>query len=282
MLLKFSLNTNNLRKFGLNTAHNYLKCCVRNSSSTTGIKRFYKNVTISDADGNGYEINLDQRKLRTPHGTILKVPNEALAIAVANEWIMQKEYIKRHTQHITKLCNTAIENPTQRTPETMITGMLDYLETDTLLFQMTEPDSLWQLQKNEWNPIIQWICNRYNVHLTTTTGINMPTIPSETYSIFRQYLSSYDTWSLYGYAEAVESIKSFILATAVMDKHLEVEKAIALARLEVEFQVEKWGNVEWYHDIELMDLRARLASSALFVHLTSTDRSVKYKKLEIS
>ena len=48
----------------------------------------------------GFEINLDKSKLKTPLGTLFKVPNEALALAVANEWQSQNEHIKRHTMHL--------------------------------------------------------------------------------------------------------------------------------------------------------------------------------------
>ena len=50
--------------------------------------------------GGGYEINLDHRKLKTPQGTTFKVPNEALAMAVSQEWSAQKENIKRHKMHM--------------------------------------------------------------------------------------------------------------------------------------------------------------------------------------
>jgi len=36
---------------------------------------------------------------------------------------------------------------------------------------------------------------------------------------------------------AVETLKSFILAMALIDNHLNVEKAVSLSRLELEFQV---------------------------------------------
>ena len=53
--------------------------------------------------GGGYEINLDHRKLRTPQGSMFKVPNEALAMAVSQEWSAQKETIKRHNMHMVGL-----------------------------------------------------------------------------------------------------------------------------------------------------------------------------------
>ena len=47
-----------------------------------------------------FEINLDQRKLRTPGGNLFKVPHEALAMAVATEWNTQENVVKRHTMHL--------------------------------------------------------------------------------------------------------------------------------------------------------------------------------------
>ena len=49
-----------------------------------------------------FEINLDQRKLRTPGGNLFRVPHEALAMAVATEWNAQEQIIKRHTMHLVR------------------------------------------------------------------------------------------------------------------------------------------------------------------------------------
>ena len=51
------------------------------------------------------------------------------------------------------------------------------------------------------------------------------------------YMMQYDLTNIVGYWQAVETVKSFIIATALLDRHLEVEKAVALSRLEQEFQV---------------------------------------------
>lgn len=48
----------------------------------------------------GYEVNLDKHKLKTPLGKLFKVPTEALALAVATEWNAQQSVIKRHTMSL--------------------------------------------------------------------------------------------------------------------------------------------------------------------------------------
>jgi chaperone required for assembly of F1-ATPase len=52
------------------------------------------------SSGGTFEVNLDKRKLKTPNGKIFRVPNEALALAVAGEWNAQDKIIKRHNMHL--------------------------------------------------------------------------------------------------------------------------------------------------------------------------------------
>ena len=47
-----------------------------------------------------YEINLDKRKLKTPLGNLMLLPNEALAVAVATEWDSQRDVIQQQNMHI--------------------------------------------------------------------------------------------------------------------------------------------------------------------------------------
>lgn len=69
------------------------------------LKKFYKTAHITQAAGRAgyYEINLDTRKLKTPIGSVLQVPGEGLALAVAAEWNSQKELIQRSSMHIVSI-----------------------------------------------------------------------------------------------------------------------------------------------------------------------------------
>lgn len=48
----------------------------------------------------GFEINLDKHKLKTPNGSLFKVPTEALALGVAAEWNAQTDVIQKSTMHL--------------------------------------------------------------------------------------------------------------------------------------------------------------------------------------
>ncbi|XP_029540937.1 ATP synthase mitochondrial F1 complex assembly factor 2-like isoform X2 [Oncorhynchus nerka] len=234
---------------------------VKSYSIITERKKFYEDVSISHGEGGMFEINLDRRKLKTPGGKLFTAPNEALAIAVANEWDTQKDILKFYSMHMTTLCNTALDNPTFRSKDQMITAALKYLETDTICYRVEEPPSLVELQNNEWDPVLNWIEDRYNVVIGSSTSILGPEIPQATMDTFRQHLGSYNFWSL-------------------TDKHITVEQAVLLSRLEEEFQIGHWGNVEWAHDVDLYELRSRTAAGALFVHFSSESSTVKRKLMQ--
>lgn len=63
-------------------------------------KRFYRNVNVINGEDNSFEITLDNKKVKTPRGNVLKVPNESLAFAVASEWNSQKDVIQRSSMHL--------------------------------------------------------------------------------------------------------------------------------------------------------------------------------------
>ena len=86
----------------------------------------------------------------------------------------------------------------------------------------------------------------------------------------RKHLLSHDFESVQGIAFGVDAAKSLILVMAVVERRLTVEEAVRLSRLELEVQTERWGNVEWAHDLELHDTTARLAAATLFVHLSGS------------
>ncbi|KAJ0044254.1 hypothetical protein NL108_003950, partial [Boleophthalmus pectinirostris] len=136
----------------------------------------------------------------------------------------------------TTLCNTALDNPTQRDEDQMIKAALKYLETDTVCYRVEEPYGLVDLQINEWDPVLHWIENRYNVTIGSSPSILGPEIPEATKDTFRQQLKSYNFWSLTGLEYVITQLKSVVLALAMIDRHLSVEKAVLLSRLEEEFQ----------------------------------------------
>ncbi|XP_050032628.1 ATP synthase mitochondrial F1 complex assembly factor 2 [Dermacentor andersoni] len=239
-------------------------------------KRFYKEVSIVRS-GDQFEVCLDQRKLKTPLGKLLLVPNEALAVAVATEWDCQQTEINPNEMHLTGLCNTVVDNPSKKTKEDTASDILEFLESDTLCYRMQEPDELVTLQKEKWDPLLRWYEERFNVKLEAKSDLAVSTLPQEVCDVAFKHLMSYSLWGLTGIQYGAESLKSLILFQAALAQHLSVEQAVMLGRLESEFQTSRWGRVEWAHDLDREQVLSRVAAAVLFVQLTSESSSIVSK-----
>jgi len=272
------LTVNTLRRclIRFKPATSFSKLVSRKFHNDREIKKFYRQATIATADG-WYEINLDKKKLRTPHGNIFRVPSEPLALAIATEWNSQETMVNRHSMHLTSLCNTALENPYYKTREQLTNTIIHFLETDTICYRQKEEEDLADLEREKWDPILQWAADRYGIEITPTWSIQPPVVTDASKEIIRRHLLSYSDWALFGYSYAVDTIKSLMIIMALIDKHINVETAVDLARLEQIYQTNRWGTVEWAHDIEMYDVRGRLSAASLFVHWCSENSSIKQK-----
>lgn len=198
---------------------------------------------------------------------------------MANEWRCQKETIKTHEMHLTNLTSTALDNPLNLTNKEIADEALEFLKSDTLCFRLREPADLFELQTRRWNPIIQWLRDRYHCDVPLTDDVFLPPIPEATLTTLHRHLLSYNDWSLFGILSLAECLKSLILTLSLIDRHISVEQAVSLSRLELEYQTRIWGNVEWAHTIELMMTQAKVSAAVLFV-ITNSETSSKVSKLK--
>lgn len=206
--------------------------------------------------------------------------SEALANAVANEWLAQKDTIMLSQMHINALCNTCIDNPGRTDKEKLVNSILGFLSTDTILFYSEKPDSLLSLQRQKWSPVIVWFNQRYGVSIEPTLDIVAPPVSERDKKVLEKHLLSYGYNALQGLSFGVDALKSLILSLAVVDRHLTVAEAVAITRLELQFQTAHWGTVEWAHDLELHDTTARLAAANLFIHFSSSVITTKTKNFQ--
>ncbi|KAG8828575.1 ATP synthase complex assembly protein atp12 [Serendipita sp. 399] len=65
-----------------------------------------------------------------------------------------------------------------------------------------------------------------------------------------------------GFERAVLTSKSAIIALALVLRKLTVEEAAQAAHVEVNSQIERWGEVEDSHDVDYQDVRRQLGSVA--------------------
>ncbi|KAG5889014.1 hypothetical protein JTB14_033943 [Gonioctena quinquepunctata] len=241
-------------------------------------KRFYKNTSILRSEGK-FEVTLDQRKLKTPMGNVFAVESEPLALAVATEWHSQKDKILQTKMHLTTLCNTVIDNPNHLSKHDIVNYIVNYLDTDTVLFQANEDEELFKFQVNQWDPIIDWFNERFNTHLKKSIRMDIPPVSDQDKILLTKHLMSYNFASVNGFVYAVDTLKSAILTLACTERFITPEKAVLLSRLEEEYQTGHWGRVEWAHDLSQQILQARLSSAVMFIYFNSQSDKIQSKTI---
>ncbi len=157
---------------------------------------------------------------------------------MAHEWQTQEDKIILSQMHLTGLCNRSIDNPTKVSKYELVDSTLGFLDTDTILFFSDEPPGLIKKQKEEWQPIIEWFCNRHQVEIEPSTSIAPPKFSPKTREAIRRHMLSYSLESVHGISFGADALKSVLLMFAVVDKRLTVKEAVSLARLETNFQVQ--------------------------------------------
>ena len=83
----------------------------------------------------------------------------------------------------------------------------------------------------------------------------------------RRVLAGVDDWRLAALDSLTATGRSLVIGLAVAMRHLGPEEALALMRLEEQFQADHWGSVDGGHDVDEADMRARVAGAISFLHL---------------
>ena len=266
------------------------------------------NLNLSPGDGKGYVIKLDGRPLKTPDGRLLTCQSKMVSVLIASEWqnypfpsqpksnvsnnsetSSPKDSVKVPKRNgtggfpVTAMVARSIDafhidtttdqeqDPAapQRTPrEIMISGLMKYLDTDTITQFQNHPETLHQLQQEKWTPLLQWTSERFNVELKPSYAHEPDSLfntqqPDETRQTLEKHVTtSYDNLTLVGFEKAVMYSKSFLIALALFERRLDVKGAVEAARVEYLAQSAAWGRVEDVHDVDEADLERHLGCAA--------------------
>lgn len=206
-------------------------------------KRFYKDVSVEPAEGGGWQILLDGRSIKTPGRALLRLPTEALAQELAEEWAEQKTYIDLLNMHLTRLANVAIDRVPELREE-MAEEVVRYCETDLLCHMAEEPFELAALQDARWSPVRDWAAETLGVILMTTEGIIATPQPGASLQAARDYALSLDDFRLTALVYGCGLYGSALLAMAATEGALTAESAFHLSRIDEEWQMQRWGEDE--------------------------------------
>ncbi|WP_199260165.1 ATP12 family chaperone protein [Paracoccus binzhouensis] len=202
-------------------------------------RRFWTTASARRA-GDGWEVVLDERPLRTPGKSPLILPTEALATAIAAEWDAQQQVIDPNRMPLTRAANSAIEKVVPQCAE--VARMLgDYGGTDLLSYRADAPEALVRAQAEGWDPLIDWAATELRAPLRITHGvIPVPQDPAVLLKLHAE-IAALDPFGLTALHDLVTLPGSLILGLAVIRGRIDAETAHALSRIDEEFQAERWG-----------------------------------------
>ncbi len=228
-------------------------------------KRFWDKVSV--VEDQGYQIQLDERRLKTPNKTDFILPSKALAQGIAQEWESVEGDIDPMQMPLTKMANTAIDRIPQTRADVQ-NHILEYLENDLLIFRTPEPEALYERQKI-WDEWVEW-AKAYGIELVPTTALLSAHDATANAIAARVWLENLNDFELVAFCEFVTLTGSFVLGMAIYEEKLDAKSAFDLSRLEDDFQSEIWGAV----DVKLEERnykRSEIERAQNFIKLSRDD-----------
>ncbi|CAN0196198.1 unnamed protein product [Discosporangium mesarthrocarpum] len=191
-------------------------------------------------------------------------------MAIAMEWDGQtgKNGIEPATMPLMSLAATALDQ-ISLSPKTAVETCLKYLPTDTLCFLMENPDpALQRKQEQLWSPIREWSAKELGIPTVTTTAIfNRPQHPPEAASRAQALRVAVNPSTLAAIQGVAMDCKSLLIAMALAFGQVTPQKAFDAARLEEEYNVERWGMVEGGHDLDRSNTYLTVSAAATMLRL---------------
>ncbi|OFX05417.1 MAG: hypothetical protein A3D94_20935 [Alphaproteobacteria bacterium RIFCSPHIGHO2_12_FULL_66_14] len=206
------------------------------------MKRFYKETAIEAAEG-GFRVLLDGKPMRTPAKAILVVPTKPLAEAIAAEWsgVPDKAEINAAHLPLTRLAATGLDRVVPRREE-VIADTAKYAGSDLLCYRATTPVSLVKLQHDAWQPLLDWVAERYGARLKVAEGISFVDQPEQALANLRDAVSGHADLALSALYNLTHTAGSLVIALAVAEGRLTSEAAFAAAQVDELYQIERWGD----------------------------------------
>ena len=146
----------------------------------------------------------------------------------------------------------------------IIANVVEQLEDDCVLVQEDSNSELFELQQNSLAPILKWFNSEFSTNIAPSRNL-LQTKASESDKLrVEAYLKTHSFETLMGLKFCMDTIKSVVLSLAAFKQLINCDSAVQLSRLEEEFQVSKWGSVEWAHDWSRLDTLTRFSAGILF------------------
>ena len=214
------------------------------------MKRFWKEVSVVPV-GDGWQVALDGRGIKTARRHPQIVPSAALAEALAEEWHAQGEDIDPKRFVLRDMADYAIDVVGADRDEA-IGRILAYAESDTLCYRAEPDEPLAARQREVWEPLLKACEMAIGERFERAAGIVHRAQPAATLAALRAKVEALDPFALAALQTLASLSASLVVGLAALDPGADAESLFAAANLEEDWQAEQWG---W--DWEAEDRRAR-------------------------
>jgi chaperone required for assembly of F1-ATPase len=206
------------------------------------MKRFYKETAVEAGEG-GWRVLLDGKPMRTPAKSVLVVPTQPLAHAIAGEWggVAENTEINAALLPLTRLAATGLDRVAQRR-EQVIADTAKYGGSDLLCYRATTPEGLVKLQRDAWQPLLDWAAERYGARLVVAEGIAFVDQSAEAKVRLREAVAVHADLALSALYNLTHTAGSLVIALAVAEGRLDAEGAFSAAQVDELYQVARWGD----------------------------------------
>ncbi|MCC1494144.1 ATP12 family chaperone protein [Cognatishimia sp. F0-27] len=202
-------------------------------------RRFWQDTSIEKTEG-GFTVLLDGRSVRTPSKTLLSVPTEALAAAIAEEWRAQEEKIDPRTMPFTRTANSAIDKvaPQHGAVAEMLAA---YGDADLLCYRAASPQELVDRQNAVWDPMLDWADRTFEARLEPRTGIMHEAQQPDALARLSAQVHALDNHALAAFHDLVTLTGSLVLGLAGAHQTHPADEIWDMSRIDERWQAEQWG-----------------------------------------
>ena len=204
------------------------------------MKRFYKKVGFSAVE-NGFQVELDGRPVKTPARNALELPTADLAKAICDEWAGQAEEIDPAEMPLTGLAQGALDQVAQER-QRIAARVAGFADSDMLYFRgdANQP-ALVEWQAQQWDPLLDWARQRYDVSFVLIHGIMHQSQPENTRKQLEEAVAAQDDFALAAMLALTGLTGSLIAVLALIEGDSKAEEIWSIANLEELWQEKQWG-----------------------------------------
>ncbi|UWR88732.1 ATP12 family chaperone protein [Phaeobacter inhibens] len=205
-------------------------------------KRFWKAVSVAETE-DGFAVELDGRRVKTPAKAALAVPGREMAEAIAAEWDAQTESVDPLSMPMTRSANAAIDKVSHQQGE--VSDMLaDYADSDLLCYRAEMPVELVQRQAEIWDPALDWAAETLGARLEPRSGILHAPQKPEALAQLRRLVHEMTPFQLAAFHDLVAMSGSLVLGFAATRSWRPTDQIWEMSRLDELWQEQQWGRDE--------------------------------------